>query len=163
LNSTDKTNSYEVIEAVSSSEIEAVKSLFLEYQKWLNVSLCFQDFETELATLPGKYAPPEGKLYLVKYGDNYIGCIGLRKIAEGISEMKRLYIKPEHQGHGLGKKLVELLIKDAKEIGYKSMRLDTIKEKMPNAVDIYEKHGFKKIEKYYDNPNPHTLFMELKL
>lgn len=159
----DKTETYEIILAITSAEIEAARALFLEYQKWLNVSLCFQDFETELATLPGKYALPVGRLYLIKHGDDFIGCIALRKIADGICEMKRLYIKPEHQGHGLGKRLVDLIIKDAKEIGYKAMRLDTIKEKMPNAVDIYEKHGFKKIEKYYDNPNPHTLFMELKL
>jgi putative acetyltransferase len=159
----DKTEAYEIISAETPEQIDAVKSLFLEYQKWLNVSLCFQDFETELATLPGKYASPEGRLYLVKHGSDHIGCIGLRKIADGICEMKRLYIKAEHQGLGLGKKLVELLIKDAKDIGYKSMRLDTIKEKMPNAVDIYEKHGFMKIDRYYDNPNPHTLFMELEL
>lgn len=157
-----KTQTYQIIEVSSKEEIKAVKALFLEYQKWLNVSLCFQGFNEELAGLPGKYAPPEGRLYLVKAGNEYIGCIGLRKISNGICEMKRLYIKPEHQGRGLGKKLVQLLIEDAKQIGYSSMRLDTIKEKMPNAVDIYEKHGFKKIEKYYDNPNPHTLFMELK-
>jgi putative acetyltransferase len=159
----NKTETYNIIEASSPEEINAARELFMEYQKWLNVSLCFQDFDTELAELPGKYASPEGRLYLVKHGDNYIGCIGLRKIEHGICEMKRLYIKPEHQGHGLGKKLVEVLIRDAKQIGYKSMRLDTIKEKMPNAVDIYEKHGFKKIDKYYDNPNPHTLYMELEL
>ncbi len=154
---------YEIIQAATKEQIQHAKSLFLEYQKWLNVSLCFQDFDTELATLPGKYASPEGRLYLVNLDGDYIGCIGLRKIEEGICEMKRLYIKPEHQGHGLGSKLVKLLINDAKKIGYRSMRLDTIKEKMPNAVDIYEKNGFKKIEPYYDNPNPHTLFMELDL
>lgn len=159
----NKTETYNIIEASSPDEINGARELFLEYQKWLNVSLCFQDFDKELAELPGKYASPEGRLYLVKHGEDYIGCIGLRKISHGICEMKRLFIKPEHQGHGLGKKLVEFIINDAKDIGYKLMRLDTIKEKMPNAVDIYEKHGFKKIDKYYDNPNPHTLYMELEL
>lgn len=154
---------YEIIEAETPEDIAAAKELFLEYQKWLNVSLCFQDFETELATLPGKYARPDGRLYLVKEGNKYMGCIGLRKIADGICEMKRLYIKPEMRGFGIGKDLVDMIISEAKEIGYTSMRLDTIKEKMPNAVEIYEKFGFKKIEAYYDNPNPHTLFMELKL
>lgn len=154
---------YEIIEAETPEDIAAAKELFLEYQKWLNVSLCFQDFETELATLPGKYAKPAGRLYLVKEGNNYMGCIGLRKIADGICEMKRLYIKPEMRGFGIGKDLVDILISEAKHIGYTSMRLDTIKEKMPNAVEIYEKFGFKKIEAYYDNPNPHTLYMELEL
>jgi putative acetyltransferase len=158
-----KTEAYEIIEAYSPQEIEAAGNLFLEYQKWLNIPLCFQGFEEEIAGLPGKYAPPEGRLYLIKLGNNYIGCIGLRKISEGICEMKRLYVKPEHQGHGLGKKLVELIVDEAKKSGYNKMRLDTIKEKMPNAVDIYEKHGFKKIDAYYDNPNPHTLYMELNL
>jgi ribosomal protein S18 acetylase RimI-like enzyme len=154
---------YEITEAKSPEEIAAAKSLFLEYQKWLNVDLCFQDFDNELATLPGKYASPDGRLYLVKSGDEYTGCVGLRKIEDGVCEMKRLYIKLEHQGHGLGKKLIELIIKDAKSIGYKKMRLDTIKEKMPNAVDLYEKRGFKKIDAYYGNPDPHTLYMELDL
>lgn len=154
---------YEIIEAETPHDIAAAKELFLEYQKWLNVSLCFQDFETELATLPGKYGRPKGRLFLVRSGDDYKGCIGLREIAEGVCEMKRLYIKPELRGFGIGKDLVDLVITEAKQIGYKSMRLDTIKEKMPNAVDIYEKFGFKKIEAYYDNPNPHTLYMELEL
>lgn len=154
---------YEIIEAKSGNEISAVRDLFIEYAEWLDVSLCFQNFDEELATLPGRYAPPEGRLYLVKSNGKYTGCAGLRKIDDGICEMKRLYLKPEMRGSGIGKKLVQLLIDEARDIGYKSMRLDTIKEKMPNAVDIYEKFGFKKIDKYYDNPNPHTLFMELVL
>jgi carbonic anhydrase len=154
---------HEILIVDSKELIEETKLLFREYEKWLNVSLCFQGFEEEVNTLPGKYDQPYGKLYIVKYNDKYSGCIGLRKLEDGICEMKRLYLKPELRGKGIGNELVQKLIQDAKEIGYKKMRLDTIKEKMPNAVKLYEKYGFVKTEKYYNNPNPHTLFMELDL
>ncbi len=154
---------YEIIEVNSPELIEKTRLLFKEYEKWLDVSLCFQGFEEELKSLPGKYAPPDGRLYIVKYDNKFSGCIALRKLEDGICEMKRLYLREELRGKGIGRKLVEKIINDAKEIGYEKMRLDTIKEKMPNAVDMYERYGFVKIERYYDNPNPHTLFMELKL
>lgn len=154
---------YEIIEVNSPELVEETRLLFKEYEKWLDVSLCFQGFEEELKTLPGKYAPPEGRLYIVKFDDNYSGCIALRKLENGICEMKRLYLREKIRGKGIGRKLVEKIINDAKEIGYDKMRLDTIKDKMPNAVDMYERYGFVKIERYYDNPNPHTLFMELEL
>ncbi len=154
---------YEII-AVNNGELtEETKLLFREYEKWLNVSLCFQGFEEEVNSLPGKYALPEGRLYLVKYNGKYSGCIALRKIEDGICEMKRLFLKEDVRGKGIGRELVEKIINDAKEIGYKKMRLDTIKEKMPNAVAMYEKYGFVEIKPYYHNPNPHTLFMELDL
>ena len=143
--------------------IEEARLLFREYEKWLNVSLCFQGFEDELISLPGKYAAPEGRLYILKYNDKFSGCIALRKIEDDICEMKRLYLKEDIRGKGIGKELVEKIIKDAKDIGYKKMRLDTIKEKMPNAVSMYERYGFVEIEPYYHNPNPHTLYMELDL
>lgn len=154
---------YEIIEVNSPELIEKTRLLFKEYEKWLDVSLCFQGFEEELKSLPGKYAPPDGRLYIVKYDNKFSGCIALRKLEDGICEMKRLYLREELRGKGIGRKLVEKIINDAKEIGYEKMRLDTIKEKMPNAVDMYERNGFVKIERYYYNPNPHTLFMELKL
>lgn len=154
---------YEIFEVNSPELIEETRLLFKEYEKWLDVSLCFQGFEEELRSLPGKYAPPDGRLYIVKYDNKFSGCIALRKLENGICEMKRLYLREELRGKGIGRKLVEKIINDAKEIGYEKMRLDTIKEKMPNAVDMYERYGFVKIERYYDNPNQHTLFMELKL
>ncbi len=154
---------HEIIEVNSIELIEETKKLFREYEKWLNVSLCFQGFEEEVNTLPGKYGSPEGKLYIVKSDNKFSGCIALRKLEDGICEMKRLYLQPELRGKGIGNELVSKIIHDAKDLGYKKMRLDTIKEKMPNAVRMYEKYGFVKTEKYYDNPNPHTLFMELDL
>lgn len=153
----------EILEVSTPELISQTKHLFREYEKWLNVSLCFQGFEDEVDTLPGKYAPPEGRLYIVKSAEGYSGCIALRKIDEGICEMKRLFLKEELRGKGIGNILVTRIIQDAKDIGYKTMRLDTIKEKMPKAVAIYTKHGFIEIEPYYQNPNPHTLFMELDL
>lgn len=154
---------YEILPADNAELMEEVRRLFLDYEKWLNVDLCFQGFEKEVNSLPGKYAPPEGRLYIVKMDGKYIGCIALRKIDDGICEMKRLYLTEDARGKGIGNKLIELIIQDAKNIGYKKMRLDTIKEKMPKAVSLYESHGFHKIEQYYNNPNPHTLFMELDL
>ncbi len=154
---------YEIIDVTSEEHIKAVKELFLEYAKWLDFPLCFQGFDEELAGLPGKYTPPEGRLYLVLDDGNYAGCIGLRKFEEGICEMKRLYVRPEFRGTGIGDALIQKVILEAKEIGYVTMRLDTIKERMQKAVSLYEKHGFIEIEAYYDNPNPHTLYMELKL
>ncbi len=154
---------YEIIPADNAELLDEVRQLFLEYEKWLNVDLCFQGFEKEVNSLPGKYSPPEGRLYIVKKDYKYIGCIALRKIEDGICEMKRLYLTEAARGKGIGNKLIELIIQDAKDIGYKAMRLDTIKEKMPKAVRLYESHGFREIKPYYNNPNPHTLFMELVL
>lgn len=154
---------YEILEVNTPELINEITHLFRDYEKWLNVSLCFQGFEEEVNTLPGKYAPPDGRLYIVKYNDRFSGCIALRKIEDGICEMKRLYLKEELRGKGIGNLLVTRIIQDAKDIGYKTMRLDTIKEKMPKAVEIYTKHGFVETDPYYHNPNPHTLFMELDL
>ncbi len=154
---------YEIIEATSENEIEEVRTLFLEYANWLDFSLCFQGFDEELAELPGKYSPPDGRLYLAVSGGKYAGCIGLRRFKDGVCEMKRLYVRPEFRGLGIGNALIEKIIADAKAIGYEKMRLETIKERMGKAVEIYEERGFVKIEAYYDNPNPHTLYMELDL
>ena len=156
-------NNIEILPVNTPELTEETKRLFREYEKWLNVSLCFQGFEEEVNTLPGKYSPPEGRLYIVKYDSKYSGCIALRKIEDGICEMKRLFLKEGLRGKGIGNTLVTKIINDAKAIGYKTMRLDTIKEKMPKAVEIYTKHGFVETEQYYHNPNPHTLFLELDL
>lgn len=154
---------YEIVEASSEDHIKAVKNLFLEYARWLDFPLCFQGFDEELSGLPGKYTPPEGRLYLVLDEGKYTGCIGLRRFEGKICEMKRLYVKPAYRGKGIGNALIQKITNEAKAIGYRTMRLDTIRERMRNAVTLYEKHGFLEIDAYYDNPNPHTLYMELKL
>lgn len=143
--------------------ITSAKELFREYEAWLGMSLCFQGFEEELAGLPGKYSPPNGRLYLAYIDYELAGCIAMRQLAEGACEMKRLFLRENARGRGLGSQLIEKLIAAAREIGYKKMRLDTYPPKMEKAVKLYESHGFRPIEKYYDNPYDSVLFMELDL
>lgn len=150
-------------QAATADDIEVLRELFREYEAWLGLSLCFQGFEEELATLPGKYAPPEGRLYLASVSEEPAGCIALRSLGDGICEMKRLYLRENARGHGLGRRLIEQVIADAREIGYRKMRLDTYPPKMGKAVSLYEAHGFRPIDAYYDNPHGDTLFMELDL
>ena len=152
-----------IIEAVTPAQIEDARCLFREYEAWLGVDLCFQSFEEELKNLPGKYAQPSGRLLLAVADKKIAGCIALRKIDDEICEMKRLYLRDDFRGLGLGKKLIEQLIEEAREIGYKRMRLDTLPEKMPQAVKLYESYGFCRIEPYYDTPHTNTLFMEKEL
>jgi putative acetyltransferase len=151
------------IQAESHTEIEAARALFQEYAARLGFDLCFQSFEKELAELPGNYAPPTGRLFLAVIGDQAAGCIALRKIGEGICEMKRLYVRPTFRGTGLGRKLTEKLIETASELGYKQMRLDTVPGKMDSAIALYRSLGFKEIEPYYSNPVEGALFFEREL
>ena len=146
-----------------AEDVEAAKALFREYETWFGMSLCFQGFEDELANLPGKYAPPEGRLFLAYIDEELAGCIALRKVENDICEMKRLFLRENARGHRLGNQLIEKLIDQARSIGYKKMRLDTYPPKMGKAVSLYESHGFRPIEKYYDNPHEGVLFMELDL
>jgi len=149
-----------IIQAETSAQIEDARRLFREYEAWLDVDLCFQSFEEELNTLPGKYAQPSGRLLLALENEKPAGCIALRKIEDDICEMKRLYVRDDFRGTGLGKMLIERLIEEAKTIGYKIMRLDTLPDKMPQAIKLYQSYGFQKIEPYYENPHKETLFME---
>jgi GNAT superfamily N-acetyltransferase len=152
-----------IIQAEAPAQIEDVRRLFREYEAWLDVDLCFQSFEDELKNLPGKYAAPTGRLLLAFIGEKIAGCIALRKIDDEICEMKRLYLREEFRGTGLGKRLIEQLIEEAKKIGYRKIRLDTLPGKMPKAVALYKEFGFQPIAAYYDNPHRETLFMEKEL
>ena len=151
------------LQASTPEHIQQARELFLEYQRWLGVDLCFQGFERELAELPGEYAPPGGRLLLVKVDDKVAGCVALHRLGEGLCEMKRLYLRPEFQGHGLGRQMVEKLIDVARSLGYHRMRLDTIAAKMQSAVHLYRNLGFREIQAYRPNPEPSALYMELNL
>ena len=153
----------QLIQAQSSEEIEQARQLFKEYAAWLEINLCFQNFEKELADLPGDYATPNGRL-LLAYDDNEsAGCVALRKIDDGICEMKRLFVRDKFRGQGLGRSLIDAIISEAKDIGYKRMRLDTLPPKMNDAIALYRSFGFKEIKPYYKNPVPGAIFMELNL
>jgi ribosomal protein S18 acetylase RimI-like enzyme len=151
-----------VSDALSAVEMEDIRSLFLEYADSLEISLCFQNFEAELVSLPGKYAPPSGRLLLARDGNQRVGCAGLRPLEAGICEMKRLYVRPQWRGRGIGQQLARLLIDAARHAGYSRMRLDTLNT-MKSAIALYTLLGFRRIEAYYDNPSDRAVFMELVL
>jgi putative acetyltransferase len=144
-------------------QIAQARELFLEYAQSLGFSLCFQDFDQELAALPGDYAPPEGRLLLGEYEGELAACVALHKLESGICEMKRLYLRPSFRGKGLGRVLAERIIADARHIGYKRMRLDTVEPVMKDAVAVYRKLGFKEIAPYRANPIAGAMYMELEL
>lgn len=147
----------------SPAQIEQARELFLEYAKSLGFSLCFQGFEQELAALPGDYAPPDGRLLVAEYRSQLAGCVALHPLEPGICEMKRLYLRPQFRGRGLGRVLAETVIAEARAIGCRKMRLDTVEPVMPNAVAMYRRLGFKEIEPYRVNPIAGALYMELEL
>jgi GNAT superfamily N-acetyltransferase len=152
-----------IVQAISEEEISQARQLFREYETWLGMDLCFQGFEDELRELPGKYAKPEGRLLLAYSDEELAGCIAMRKLEDGICEMKRLFVRDAARGQGIGIQLIEKLINEARKENYVTMRLDTFPPKMGKAVSLYESHGFRPIPPYYHNPHEGVLFMELSL
>ena len=150
-------------QAESASQIARARELFLEYARSLGFSLCFQDFDKELADLPGDYAPPAGRLLLAEYGGQLAGCVALHQLEDRICEMKRLYLRPQFRGKGLGRALADRIIAEAREIGYQRMRLDTVEPVMKDAVAMYHRIGFREIAPYCNNPIAGALSMELRL
>jgi putative acetyltransferase len=152
-----------LIQVESADQIDRARELFKEYAAGLGIDLCFQHFDKELALLPGDYVPPTGCLFLAMEGDTAVGCVALRRIADGICEMKRLYVRSEFRGTGMGRTLAQTIVQTAREIGYDRMRLDTLPGKMDRAIAMYRSFGFKEIEPYYENPVEQAVFMELLL
>jgi putative acetyltransferase len=147
-----------MIRAATISDLDEIRALLREYAAWLEVDLCFQNFEQELAGLPGEYAPPRGRLLIAEGA----GCIALRAIDDETCEMKRLYVRPEHRGSGLGRGLILAIIEEARAIGYRRIRLDTM-PKMGGAQSLYGSLGFRDIAAYRYNPEPGARFLELEI
>lgn len=154
---------FKLKEAESPAEISEARRLFEEYAAWLAIDLCFQNFEKELRELPGAYARPRGRLILALDGEEVAGCIALRELDEHVCEMKRLFVRPQFQGRGIGRILTERIIAEARQMGYRRMRLDTLPSKMERAVGVYRALGFEETAPYYANPTTGTLYMQLKL
>jgi putative acetyltransferase len=154
-------------QAESPTQVARARELFLEYAQSLGFSLCFQNFDEELANLPGDYAPPDGRLLLAELQGQLAGCVALHKLGSEAGyefcEMKRLYLRPQFRGKGLGRALADRIIAEARTIGYKRMRLDTVEPVMKDAVAMYRRLGFQEITPYCKNPMHGTLYMELKL
>jgi ribosomal protein S18 acetylase RimI-like enzyme len=149
-----------LVTAESPELVAHVRALFLEYRDGLGIDLCFQDFDREVAALPGDYAPPRGRLFLALDGVRAVGCVGLRPLEDGACEMKRLYVQPDMRGAGLGRRLAAAAIAAARVIGYERMRLDTLPS-MQAAIAMYEQLGFRDIAPYRVNPVPGARYMEL--
>ena len=150
--------------AVTADDMEQIRELFREYQDWLGVDLCFQDFEAELNALPGIYAAPEGRLYLIDDASDgrLVGCVGIRARGPGTCEMKRLYVREAWRRRGLGRHLTEMCMSEARAAGYARMCLDTL-EQLDAAKALYVSLGFEEIPAYYDNPLDGVTYMGIDL
>jgi putative acetyltransferase len=152
----------DIIPAKTSEHLDHIRNLFREYEQFLDVDLCFQEFEAELVSLPGKYAPPGGRLVLAIEGDEAAGCVAIRKLDDGVCEMKRLYVRPACRSRGLGRRLAQEMISQATRAGYTTMRLDTL-DRLAEAMGLYESLGFRRTDPYYDNPLGGVVYWELQL
>ena len=152
----------DLVEASTPAQIDEIRLLFLEYARSLDFNLCFQDFDAELATLPGKYALPDGALILALVDGQSAGCIALRKIQDDVCEMKRLYVRDSYRGLKIGRLLIARIIEEAEKRDYQAIRLDTAPD-MKAAQSLYASFGFKDIEPYIYNPLPGARYMEKSL
>jgi ribosomal protein S18 acetylase RimI-like enzyme len=143
-------------------DLAEVRRMLDEYQAWVGVDLCFQDFTNEVRDLPGDYAPPGGDLFIARLGDDTVGMIAFRRRPDGRAEMKRLFVRPSARGAGTGRALVERVIDAARRAGYTQLVLDTLPV-MAGAQKLYEQFGFHDIAPYYESPIGGTRYMALDL
>ncbi|CAG0983693.1 aminoalkylphosphonate N-acetyltransferase [Phycisphaerales bacterium] len=168
MNTPQRAGSPTIVQARSAEQLRAFESLCREYAASLPFSLCFQGFEDEMRTLPGKYAPPSGRILLAMVGDQYAGCVALREIptldgdAGPVCEMKRMFVRPEFRGLGLGRLLAVRLLEEAKAAGYGTMKLDS-EDTFVAATALYRTLGFVETARYNDDPHPHTIWMAKRL
>ncbi len=151
-----------IIQAETEEQIQQIRGLFTEYAASLGFDLCFQDFENELAELPGDFALPDGRLLMAVGGTTAAGCVALKKIEDDVCEMSRLYVRPEFRGKGLGRLLVAAVIEGARQFGYERIRLHTLAT-MKEASALYQSMGFQLIEPYSQIPQERCMFMEMIL
>jgi ribosomal protein S18 acetylase RimI-like enzyme len=152
----------DLVNVSTEEHLKIARELFEEYAASLNFEICFQGFAAELAQLPGYYAPPSGRLLLAFHNGRAAGCVALRRLEDGACEMKRLYVRPEFRGSGIGNALAEAVVCQAREAGYKIMRLDTVSS-MHKAQSIYESLGFIDTKPYCINPPEGVRYMELNI
>jgi len=152
----------DIVEAASAEQLAIVGDLLVEYARSLNVSLCFENLDKEVAGLPGPYARPSGRLLLAAEAGRIAGCGALKRVDDNVCEMKRLFLRPEFRGKGAGKAMTLRLLDEARSIGYKELRLDTLPS-MKEAIALYRSLGFKEISPFRDLPAPGTLFMTISL
>jgi carbonic anhydrase len=156
------TVSLRVLDAGDTEALGHVRQFFRNYAGWLGVDLSFQHFDEEMASLPGVYAPPDGRLFYAENNGRPAGCVGVRPFSEGVCEMKRLYVEPEQRGFGIGRDLALAAIKSAKQLGYRRILLDTLPA-MRIAVKLYRELGFHDTPAYYPTPVEGTMFLALDL
>ncbi|KAK4629586.1 Acetyltransferase [Fulvia fulva] len=158
------TQSFTIDPVTTKEDLTATISLFKSYTQWLNLDLSFQEFDSEMSNMPGKYTPPTGALFLARMANGEpVGCVGLRALSSARTcEMKRLYVDPKGRGLGLGKALAERVIDEAKRLGYDAMMLDTLGH-MTAALALYRELGFEEVQAYYETPLEGTVFLRLDL
>ncbi len=152
----------QIVQATAEGDVRATRELFEQYAASIGVCLCFQNFEQELSTLPGAYAPPGGALFLSRADGLPVGCIGLRPFSDTVGELKRLYVVPAFRGRGIARSLVSTAMAAGRSIGYQALVLDTLSSMRP-AIALYESFGFQRTEAYYANPLPDVLYFRASL
>jgi putative acetyltransferase len=151
-----------IVDGHAEDSVGTVRELFLEYAAWLTVDLCFQDFEAELATLPGKYAPPKGAILLARVHGAVAGCVAMRPLDASVGEMKRLWVRQSFRNCGIGKLLIKAIVERARAAGYARLCLDTLPQ-MKTALVLYRALNFYQVPAYYNNPVPGAIFLEKML